>query len=64
MDSVNMTTETNAGMGGFIGSAATNTNSQGMTTITANVDPIQSKVNKYLLTELRMSMQFMEHIRF
>ena len=64
MDSVNMTTETNAGMGGFIGSAGTNTNSQGMTTITANVDPIQSKVNKYLLTELRMSMQFMEHIRF
>lgn len=44
MDSVNMTSETNAGMGGFIGSAATNTNSQGMTTITANVDPIQSKV--------------------
>ena len=64
MDSVNMTSETNAGMGGFIGSAATNTNSQGMTTITANVDPIQSKVNKYLLAELRMSMLFMEHIRF
>ena len=39
-----MTSETNAGIGGFIGSAATNTNSQGMTTITANVDPIQSKV--------------------
>ena len=42
MDSVNMTSETP--IGGFIGSAAPNTNSQGMTTITANVDPIQSKV--------------------
>ena len=64
MDSVNMTTETNAGMGGFIGSAATNTNSQGMTTITANVDPIQSKVDKYSWIEFIMSMLFMEYSRF
>ena len=64
MDSVNMTTETNAGMGGFIGSAATNTNSQGMTTITANVDPIQSKVHKYSWIEFIMSMLFMEYSEF
>ena len=48
-----MTTET--GIGGFIGSAAPNTNSQGMTTITANVDPIQSKVllNNTFLDQLQ-----------
>ena len=44
MDSVNMTTET-TGIGGFIGTATSTTNNQGgMTTITANVDPVQNKV--------------------
>ena len=45
MDSVNMTSETNTGIGGFIGSAQPNTNNQGgMTTITASGDPVQNKV--------------------
>jgi len=47
VDSVNMTSETTAvtGIGGFIGTATSGTNNQeGMTTITAKVDPVQSKV--------------------
>ena len=48
MDSVNMTTETNTGIGRFIGTATPTTNNQGgMTTITANGDPVQNKVNNY-----------------
>ena len=40
-----MTSETNTGIGGFIGSAQPNTNNQGgMTTITASGDPVQNKV--------------------
>lgn len=42
MDSVNMTTET-TGIG-FIGATSTTNNQGGMTTITANVDPVQNKV--------------------
>ena len=43
MDVVNMTTETQ--IGGFIENATPNTNNQGgMTTITANVDPVQNRV--------------------
>ena len=42
-----MTTETNTGIGGFIGTATPTTNNQGgMTTITANGDPVQNKVMK------------------
>ena len=40
-----MTSETNTGIGGFIGSAQPNTNNQGgMSTITASGDPVQNKV--------------------
>ena len=51
MDSVNMTSETTAvtGIGGFIGTTTSGTNNQeGMTTITAKVDPVQSKVQMFL----------------
>jgi hypothetical protein len=53
MDSVNMTTETNTGIGGFIGTATPTTNNQGgMTTITANGDPVQNRVRKNYNTTL------------